>query len=137
MKKLLTLALLLGAAFAQNNLHDFTPTAVGGASSTVLTVGPGVAFVGTTATSLAGVSLTLTTSSTNYVYVDLSGGTITFNTSGFSATTYPVAIAKTDAVHITSLTDVRPGTLNPTSLNVDQLCGERDDLNRSLRVEEK
>ena len=101
--------LFCSLAFAQNNLHDFTSAAIGGAQSTKLLVSTGVALIGTTPTQIPSAVLTLTASATNYIYVDTVAGTISFNTSGFTATEYPVATAVTDSIHITSLTDDRWG----------------------------
>ena len=92
---------------AQNKLHDFSPLL--GASGFQILIGEGVAVVNNVPIVIPATNLTLIALSTNYVYVDLSAGVISSNTSGFTSTEYPVAIVTTDSISILSLQDVRSG----------------------------
>lgn len=63
--------------------------------------------------SISNGQITLSASSTNYVYLDMVSGVVSKNTTGFAATEiYPMAIAVTDSISITSLTDVRPDAVS-------------------------
>lgn len=113
MKKRLLAFLLLSCVglFAQNNLHDFTPSA-GGSQQLFVTVEQGYALVGTAPTLLPRTTVTLPVNQTNYVYVNLVTGAITSNTTGFGVTVYPVAVAITNGSQVTRMTDVRTGTFS-------------------------
>src|ERR1700691_4821193 len=110
-KYLIWLLLALGSAcFAQSG--PFAPS--GGSQSLTLNVAGGIAAISTTPTVIAAKTVPLVANTTNYVYVDLSAGVITSNTSGFSATNYPVATAITNAIQVITFQDVRPGAFNVT-----------------------
>jgi hypothetical protein len=105
----LGLALLPSLAVSQNKLHDFTPSSTAIGSST-LTVTGGIAIVNNVPTTIPNTILYLPINTpTIYVYVDLGAGTIAFNTTGFTATVYPVAIVTTDQRQISNVRDVRTG----------------------------
>lgn len=66
--------------------------------------------------SVSSSAISLTANSTNYVYLDLNTGTVTNSTSAFPAlNAFPMAIAVTDSISITSLTDVRPDVQSSSS----------------------
>lgn len=98
--------LLAASAFGQNNLHDFAPAA-GGQNQLFVTVAQGWATIANVPTLLAAKTITVAASTTTYIFVDTSGGSITSNTSGFTSTTYPIAVAVSDATHVLTLTDER------------------------------
>lgn len=73
----------------------------------VLNISAGTAYCANTVFTFGGGTLTLTGSTTNYVYLDTASSCVpAFNTSGFTAATIPVAIVTTTTV-ITSIADVR------------------------------
>lgn len=85
--------------------NAFAPYIDGGGLT--LGVGPGVALIGTTPTIIAGQQVTLTANTTNYVYLDLTAGTVSVNTSGFSTGVYPIATVVTLRNSVKTLTDSR------------------------------
>lgn len=113
MRKIMAFLFLSALAFGQSGPF----AASGGNQSLFLNVSGGIAAVGTVPTNILPITLLLAPSTTNYVYVDLTAGTIASNTSGFTSTTYPVAIAVTSTTLVTSLTDRRPGAWNVTGLS--------------------
>jgi hypothetical protein len=83
-----------------------TPNAI--PATLVLGIGPGTAYCGNAIISYAGGTLTLTASSTNYVYLNTASSCApTFNTTGFVATSLPIAIVTTSGSAITNVTDDR------------------------------
>jgi hypothetical protein len=83
----------------------YWPTA---GSGLVLNLAAGTAVCNNTVYTYAGGTLTLTASATNYVYLDASASCAPgFNTTGWTATTRPIATVVTRDSVITSITDVR------------------------------
>jgi hypothetical protein len=90
------------AEYIQSN--QFWPTK---GSGLTLNIGAGVSYCSYAMQSYAGGTLTMTASTTNYVYLDLTNScTPSVNTTGFTATTIPIATVVTAAA-ITSVTDDR------------------------------
>src|SRR5580698_8529631 len=112
MRKYFVWLILTVAAMAQSG--PFAPT--GGSQNLTLNVASGIAAIGTVPTLLASKAVLLTANATNYVYVDLSAGVISANTTGFTDTDYPIATAVTNSTQVTAFTDVRPGAFNVTGL---------------------
>jgi hypothetical protein len=112
MKSIFTILLLLIGSFCLAQSGPFAPS--GGSQSLTLNVAGGVAAISTTPTVILAKTVPLVANTTNYVYVDLSAGAITSNTSGFSTTDYPVATAITNAIQVITFQDVRPGAFNVT-----------------------
>lgn len=110
MKKYLVWLLFTVSAFAQSGPF----AASGGSQNLTLQVNGGIAAVGTTPTTLAPKTVYLSPNTTNYVYVDLSAGAISSNTTGFTNTVYPIATAVTNGIQVTNLSDVRPGAFGVT-----------------------
>jgi hypothetical protein len=71
-----------------------------------LNVAAGTSFCSGTIVTYAGGTLTMTASTTNYVYLN-SSCALTSNTTGFSASTIPIAKVVTGSSSITSVTDDR------------------------------
>ncbi len=95
----------INAKYVQGFGPGYWPTA---GSQLTLNLAPGTAICGNTVRTYPGGTLTLTASTTNYVYLDAANNcTPTSNTTGFSSTSIPVAQVTTDATAITSITDVR------------------------------
>jgi hypothetical protein len=85
--------------------NAFSPYIDGGGLS--LGVTGGVALIGSTPTVIGGQSVTLTANTTNYVYLDLTAGTVSVNTTGFSTGVYSIATVVTLQNNIKTLTDSR------------------------------
>lgn len=98
-----TTAKIAGGAVTIDKLNDFRPTAGAGL---VLNIASGSVRLDNVISTYAGGTLTLTASSTNYVEVN-SSGTVSFNTSGFTAGRYPIATVTTGMSAITLVTDNR------------------------------
>ncbi len=74
----------------------------------ILNIAAGTVICVNTATSYAGGTLTLTNSTTNYVYLDGAASCApAFNTSGFTASSMPIAKVVTSGGVITTITDAR------------------------------
>jgi hypothetical protein len=77
-------------------------------SGLTLNVGAGTAFCSNAIVTYAAGTLTMTASSTNYVYLDTTASCAPAkNTTGFSATAIPIAEVTTSSGAITSVADVR------------------------------
>ena len=125
MKRLLIFLFFASAVFAQQpqapqgtppfdvNARYTSGVGVGYAPTKDLTgltlhlAGGTVVCSGTTPTFYAGGTLAMTNSTTNYVYLNISGCAPASNTSGFTSSTIPIAIVVTAGGNITTLTDVR------------------------------
>jgi hypothetical protein len=95
----------INAKYVQGFGPGYWPTA---GSQLTLNLAPGTAICGNTVQTYTGGTLTLTASTTNYVYLDASNNcTPASNTTGFSSTSIPIAQVTTDATAISSITDVR------------------------------
>ncbi len=95
----------VNAKYVQGFGPGYWPTA---GSNLILNLAPGTAVCGNTARIYVGGTFTLTSNSTNYVYLDTTNSCIpAFNTTGFGSTTLPIAIVITSSASITSVTDVR------------------------------
>lgn len=88
-------------------------------SGLTLDVSAGTAYCANTIVNYAGGTLTMTVSTTNYVYLDLTSScAVSSNTTGFTASTIPIAEVTTSGTAITSITDTRTffkGNSNNTS----------------------
>ena len=74
----------------------------------VLNISAGTANCSSTIVSYAGGTLTLTLSTTNYVYLNTAASCVpAFNTTGFTSTMIPLATVVTGASAITTITDNR------------------------------
>ena len=95
----------INAKYVQGFGPGYWPTA---GSQLTLNLAPGTAVCRNTVQTYTGGTLTLTASTTNYVYLDAANNcTPTSNTVGFSSTSIPIAQVTTGATAITSITDVR------------------------------
>ena len=104
------------AGYVQGVGPGYWPSMGTGAMPT-LNIGPGTAFCNASVNEYVGGALTLTPSTTNYVYLDPSNNCVpTFNTTEFLPWHIPIARAVTGATTITTLTDVR-NWFHPTQPN--------------------
>lgn len=95
----------INAKYVQGFGPGYWPTA---GSQLTLNLAPGTAVCRNTVQTYTGGTLTLTASTTNYVYLDAANNcTPASNTTGFSSTSIPIARVATEATAITSITDVR------------------------------
>ncbi len=95
----------INAKYVQGFGPGYWPTA---GSQLTLNLAPGTAVCRNTVQTYTGGTLTLTASTTNYVYLDAANNcTPASNTTGFSSTSIPIARVTTEATAITSITDVR------------------------------
>ena len=78
----------------------------GSSSGITLTLSSGTNLITGVVVNYAGGTLSLTDASTNYIYLD-NTGIPGFNTSGFVAGEFPLAVVVTNSGNITSITDVR------------------------------
>src|SRR5581483_7832333 len=92
--------------------EDYEPTA---GSGLTLNIGAGTAYCGT-AVSYAGGTLSMTGSTTNYVFLDPTASCAPGkNTTGFPSSSRPIAVVVAGSSSITSVTDVR-GMPSPQGL---------------------
>jgi hypothetical protein len=85
----------------------------------VLNLSAGTAYCANAIVTYAGGTLTLTNNTTNYVYLNAASSCApAFNTSGFTATTIPVATVVTASGAITTITDDRTHFFSPTAAGV-------------------
>lgn len=94
----------VNSQYVQGVAPGFWPTAGGGL---VLNLASGTASCGNSTAQYAGGTLTLTASTTNYVYVDPVACLPTFNTAGFPANAVPLATVSTGASSISAVLDQR------------------------------
>lgn len=93
------------AKYVNGVAPGYWPTA---GSGLVLNISAGTANCSSTMVTYAGGTLTLTASSTNYVYLNTASScAVTFNTTGFTSQGIPIATVVTSASAITSITDDR------------------------------
>lgn len=111
-----TSAKLAGGAVLVDKLSDFRPTDGGMLN---LAIAAGTVRNDNIVNSYAGGTEALTDNATNYVEVS-SGGTVSHNTSGFTAGKFPIAVVITASGVISSLTDKRAWALATS--------GERDNF---------
>ncbi len=97
----------------QTSSNAFAPYIDGGGLQ--LSVLPGVALIGTTPTTIIGQSIALTANTTNYVYLNLTSGTIEVNTSGFTSGVYPIAVVTTLDSSLKTLMDSRTDVFSSSS----------------------
>jgi hypothetical protein len=95
----------INAKYVQGFGPGYWPTA---GSQLTLNLAPGTAICNNAVQTYAGGTLTLTASTTNYVYLDAANNCApAFNTTGFSFANIPIAEVTTNATAITSINDVR------------------------------
>ena len=95
----------VNAKFVQGFGPGYWPTA---GPNLTLNLAPGTAFCSNVIHTYAGGTLMLAASATNYVYLNTSNNCApASNTTGFSATTIPIAMVVTTSTTIASITDVR------------------------------
>lgn len=95
----------VNAKFTNGVAPGYWPTA---GSGLTLNVSAGTVFCGGSIATYAGGTLTMTASMTNYVYLDTTAScALTSNTTGFSATTIPIAKVVASGSAITAITDDR------------------------------
>ncbi len=95
----------VNAKYVQGFGPGYWPTA---GSGLTLNLAPGTAYCSGAVHTYAGGTLTLTASTTNYVFLNIASSCAPgSNTSGFSSTTIPIATVVTGGSTITSITDVR------------------------------
>ena len=123
MKRLLVFLIFASACFAQQPQTQTAPIYAANAKYTngvapgyaptagsglTLNLGGGTAYCGNVAVPYAAGTLTMTNSTTNYVYLDTTASCApASNTVGFSSTTLPIATVVTSGGAITSITDDR------------------------------
>lgn len=91
-------------------------------SGLTLNVGKGTSNCASTIVSYVGGTLTMANSTTNYVYLDTAASCAPgSNTSGFTSSTWPIAIVITSGGAITSITDVR--TMMSTAIGTGTVIG--------------
>ena len=96
------------AKYANGVSPGYAPNYLSASIGLALTVGQGTANCAGTIVEYAGGTVTLTASSTNYVYLDTASScVVSHNTSGFTSTTIPVAVITTGIGTITHVDDVR------------------------------
>lgn len=94
----------VNAKYVNGVAPGYSPTVNSGL---ILNIGPGTSVCNGTVQNYAGGTLTLTASTTNYIYLDTSNGcTPTVSTSGFISS-LPVAMVNTGSSAINSIADVR------------------------------
>jgi hypothetical protein len=99
-------------------------------SGLTLKVAAGNVRIGSTFTAVAAGSVSLTNSTTNYVYV--ASGALATNTTGFPAQSIPIATVVTSGGNITSITDNRVWHSQPTITSTNFTArGYMDGLNLS------
>ncbi len=95
----------VNAKYVQGFGPGYWPTA---GSNLTLNLAPGTAVCSNIVITYAGGTLTLAPSATNYVYLNTSNNCVpASNTTGFSATTIPIATVVTNGTAISSITDDR------------------------------
>jgi len=96
----------VNAKYVQGVAPGYWPT--GSAGTLTLNIAAGTAFCGGAVQTYAGGTLTMTASTTNYVYLDTTASCApAVNTTGFTTSTIPVAVVVTGSSAITSITDDR------------------------------
>src|SRR4029077_16983299 len=103
----------VNAKYTNGVAPGYWPTAGAGL---VLNLSAGTANCANTIVTYAGGTLTLTNSTTNYVYLNVASSCVpAFNTSGFTATTIPIATVVTSGGSISTITDVRSPFYAPSA----------------------
>jgi hypothetical protein len=106
----------VNAKYANGVSPGYWPTA---GSGLTLNLSAGTAYCSNTIVEYAGGTLTMTASTTNYVYLNISSSCApASNTSGFTSTTIPVAKVTTSSGAITAIDDVRTPFSTPSASGI-------------------